>query len=70
MVPVQIIRLSMILFRKPVSSFGVMLHQMVKGELPFVGDNWKELGIFPVVPEAALRATLGILARTVERETA
>jgi hypothetical protein len=31
-----------------------------------IGDNWKELGIFPVVPEAALRATLGILARTVE----
>ena len=31
-----------------------------------IGDNWKELGIFPVVPESALRATLGILARTVE----
>ena len=35
-----------------------------------IGDNWKELGIFPVVPESALRATLGILARTVERGTA
>jgi hypothetical protein len=34
-----------------------------------IGDNWKELGIFPVVPESALRATLGILARTVERES-
>jgi hypothetical protein len=32
-----------------------------------IGDNWKELGIFPVVPESALRATLGILARTVQR---
>ena len=31
-----------------------------------IGDNWKELGIFPVIPESALRATLGILARTVE----
>jgi hypothetical protein len=31
-----------------------------------VGDNWKELGMFPVIPESALRATLGILARTVE----
>lgn len=31
-----------------------------------IGDNWKELGMFPVVPESALRATLGILARTVE----
>ena len=28
---------------------------------------WKEAGIFPVMPEAALRATLGILARTVTR---
>ncbi|MDQ3756700.1 MAG: SRPBCC family protein [Actinomycetota bacterium] len=28
-----------------------------------VEDDWK--GIFPVVPEGALRATLGILARTV-----
>jgi Polyketide cyclase / dehydrase and lipid transport len=28
-----------------------------------VGPDWK--GIFPVVPERALRATLGILARTV-----
>ncbi len=26
----------------------------------------RELGIFPVIPETALRATLGILARTVE----
>jgi hypothetical protein len=30
-----------------------------------IGDNWKELGIFPIIPESALRATLGILARTV-----
>jgi hypothetical protein len=28
---------------------------------------WKEAAIFPVIPEAALRATLGILARTVAR---
>jgi len=26
---------------------------------------WKEAAVFPVLPEAALRATLGILARTV-----
>ena len=31
-----------------------------------IDDNWRELAIFPVVPESALRATLGILARTVE----
>ncbi len=31
-----------------------------------IGDNWRQLDMFPVVPESALRATLGILARTVE----
>lgn len=30
-----------------------------------VEQEWKDAGIFPVVPEQALRATLGILARTV-----
>ncbi len=30
-----------------------------------IDPSWKEAGIFPVIPEAALRATLGILARTV-----
>jgi hypothetical protein len=30
---------------------------------------WKEADIFPILSEAALRATLGILARTVERPT-
>jgi hypothetical protein len=30
-----------------------------------VEQEWKDAGIFPVVPESALRATLGILARTV-----
>jgi polyketide cyclase/dehydrase/lipid transport protein len=28
---------------------------------------WREANIFPVIPESALRATLGILARTVTR---
>ncbi len=28
---------------------------------------WREAGIFPVIPEAALRATLGILAQTVTK---
>lgn len=28
---------------------------------------WREADIFPILPEAALRATLGILARTVAR---
>lgn len=30
-----------------------------------VEQSWKDAGVFPVVPERALRATLGILARTV-----
>jgi hypothetical protein len=30
-----------------------------------VGQDWKDAAIFPVIPESALRATLGILARTV-----
>ncbi len=30
-----------------------------------VEQNWKDAKIFPVIPEGALRATLGILARTV-----
>ena len=28
-------------------------------------QNWKDAAIFPVIPESALRATLGILSRTV-----
>jgi hypothetical protein len=29
-----------------------------------IEQSWKDAGIFPVIPESALRATLGILART------
>jgi uncharacterized protein YndB with AHSA1/START domain len=32
-----------------------------------IDDAYRGKGIFPVIPEAALRATLGILARVVER---
>jgi hypothetical protein len=32
-----------------------------------IGENWKEANVFPIIPESALRATLGILARTVTR---
>jgi hypothetical protein len=32
-----------------------------------IDPSWKEAGIFPVISEAALRATLGVLARTVAR---
>jgi hypothetical protein len=31
-----------------------------------IDQRYREAGIFPVIPEAALRATLGILARNVE----
>jgi hypothetical protein len=30
-----------------------------------IDQQWKDANIFPVIPESALRATLGILARTV-----
>jgi hypothetical protein len=30
-----------------------------------IDEQYRDAGIFPVIPEAALRATLGILARTV-----
>lgn len=32
-----------------------------------IEERYRDKNIFPVIPEAALRATLGILARTVER---
>jgi hypothetical protein len=32
-----------------------------------IHPHWREAGIFPVISEEALRATLGILARTVAR---
>ena len=30
-----------------------------------VGDEWKPEGVWPIIPESALKATLGILERTV-----
>jgi len=32
-----------------------------------IDQHWRDAGIFPVISEAALRATLGILDRTVKR---
>ena len=32
-----------------------------------IRQSWKDRNVFPVIPESALRATLGILARTVAR---
>ena len=32
-----------------------------------IAEDWRQADIFPVVPESALRATLGILDRTVRR---
>ena len=32
-----------------------------------IDPTWREASIFPIIPETALRATLGILARTVAR---
>lgn len=33
-----------------------------------IDQKWRDAAIFPVIPEAALRATLGILARTVQHD--
>jgi hypothetical protein len=33
-----------------------------------IDQTWREAGIFPVISEGALRATLGILARTAARD--
>ncbi len=32
-----------------------------------IDPSWREAGIFPVISEGAIRATLGVLARTVKR---
>ncbi|HVJ98450.1 MAG TPA: SRPBCC family protein [Acidimicrobiia bacterium] len=32
-----------------------------------IHDQWREANIFPIIPETALRATLGILDRTVKQ---
>jgi hypothetical protein len=52
--------------------YGYKLEPMAQGTLvtsyydwSTVEQNWKDAKIFPVIPESALRATLGILARTV-----
>jgi hypothetical protein len=34
-----------------------------------ISQQWRDAGIFPVISEGALRATLGILARTVGTQT-
>lgn len=54
--------------------YGYRLEPTVEGTLVTSYYDWssidpslKEAGIFPVIPEQALRATLGILARTVTR---
>ena len=35
-----------------------------------IGEDWKAANVFPIIPESAIRATLGILARTVARAQA
>ncbi len=34
-----------------------------------IDPQWKEADIFPIIPESALRATLGILERTLAHST-
>ena len=33
-----------------------------------IGEKWKATGAWPIIPESALKATLGILERTVRAE--
>ena len=53
--------------------YGYTLEAVEGGTLVTSYYDWSDIdpaykdGIFPVIPEAALRATLGILARTVAR---
>ena len=54
--------------------YGYVLEPAVSGTLvtsyydwSAIDPAWKQAGIFPVLPEGALRATLGILARTLAR---
>ncbi|MCM3882252.1 SRPBCC family protein [Frankia sp. R82] len=54
--------------------YGYRLEPAESGTLVISYYDWSEIdevyrgkGIFPVIPEAGLRATLGILARTVEQ---
>lgn len=56
--------------------YGYRLQPHEGGTLVTSYYDWSEIdpeyrgkGIFPVIPEAALRATLGILARTVENQS-
>jgi hypothetical protein len=59
--------------RPPIGhNYGYLLEPVEKGTLVTsfydwsrADPTWKERGIFPVIPESALRATLGILDRTV-----
>jgi hypothetical protein len=34
-----------------------------------IGEQWKATGMWPIIPESALKATLGILERTVRAKT-
>ncbi|GAB3671693.1 hypothetical protein GCM10027589_40880 [Actinocorallia lasiicapitis] len=59
---------------QPRHLYGYRLEPIETGTMVTSYYDWSEIeeayrdkGIFPVIPEAALRATLGILARTVEQ---
>jgi hypothetical protein len=52
--------------------YGYLLEPIAEGTLVTsyydwsnITDEWKQANVFPIIPETALRATLGILARTV-----
>jgi eukaryotic-like serine/threonine-protein kinase len=43
MAPEQFVNARLVDVRVDIYAFGVMLYQMIQGELPFSGQNWKEL---------------------------
>ena len=61
--------------RPPIGhAYGYVLEPVAGGTLvtsyydwSAIDPAWKQAGIFPVLPEGALRATLGILARAIAR---
>ena len=38
----------------------------LSSDVTTIDPQWKEANIFPIIPESALRATLGILERTLK----
>jgi len=68
MAPEQFENASQVDTRADTYAFGVMLYQMIKGELPFIGDSWQELEhLHRNQPPPYLDQTVKPLAKLVQR---